>query len=668
MRGRNSAIEFGVDYYPEQWPRDMWERDFDRIKKMGAKSVRMMEFAWALLESERGRFDFSLFDDAIACAANCGLSVVLGTPTATIPNWLYRDDPSVMQMHPAGGRRPFGIRRQPCYNAPAYRSACAAVVRAIAEHFGSNPAVEGWQVDNEIGHEGSDRCTCAHCRAEWAEWLRAKYGIAEAMNEAWGTVFWSQTYESFADVDLPSSDMHLAHNPGLLLDYHRFMSDSAARHASAQAEILRAHIPDSVWISTNLYAPPTGTVIDMEDLNAKMDFPGYDNYPVWGDMDEPLPYYFNAYALSYIRGLKDTGNYTVFEQISGFQGHTCLGYRPGEKEMLSFTHQAIAQGADRLFYFRWRTAAWAQEQLCYGILDTDNEDNDRLRAITGNIAGRSAEYNRFAHLPFEADACLVYDRDNSRLVKFQHLSRGLKKHIGLIAEAGYDQEMTRSFAPFSIFGVNVDVKSARSVDLSRYRVVSLPVYQMTDPAFVRKLEDWVKDGGTLILSWRAGARTCENHNSPTALPGAFASLSGVRVSASESLNETKAGMRFGLIPAKGEVWADILEPVTARVIARYHDSKKFYSGKPAITENLFGKGRVFYVGTSLDPAGLFLLYRSLFRKAGVRHRFAGPGLEVVRRRCEDGSEVEVVVNHTARAKLYRFKRIPAWDFRLLPLK
>lgn len=667
MRGRTNRIEFGVDYYPDQWPRDMWERDFERIRNMGAQSVRMMEFAWAILEPERGRFDFALFDDAIACAANCGLSVVLGTPTATIPIWLYRSAPSVMQIHPSGGSRPFGIRRQPCYNAPAYRDACTQIVRAVGEHFGANPAVVGWQIDNEIGHEGSDRCVCEHCRAQWTEWLRATYGIPAAMNEAWGTVFWSQTYASFDDVELPASDMHLAHNPGLLLDYHRFMSDSAVRHASAQADILRTYIPDSVWISTNLYAPPTGTVIDMEDLNAKMDFPGYDNYPVWGDMDEPLPWYFNAYALSYIRGLKDTGNYTIFEQISGFQGHTCLGYRPNEKEMISFTHQAIALGADRLFYFRWRTAAWAQEQLCSGILDTDNEDNDRLRAITCNIATRSAEYNRFAHLPFEAQACLVYDRDNSRLVKFQHLSRGLKRHIGMIAEAGYDQEMTRSFAPFSVFGVNADVKSARSVDLSRYRIISLNVYQMTDPAFVRRLEAWVQEGGTLILGWRTGARTTNNHNSAKALPGEFSQLSGVRISASESLNETRVGVRIGCIPVQGEVWADVLEPVTARVLARYSGKKKFYAGKPAITENRYGAGRVFYVGTSLNPAGVFLLYRSLFRKAGVPHRFAGLGLEVVRRRCQDGSEVEVVVNHTDRAKWYRCNRIPAWDFTLLPL-
>ena len=665
MAEKLNRISFGVDYYPEQWNKNLWESDFSRIAAMGAHDIRIMEFAWALIEPKEGTFDFSLFDDAIECASKHGLKVVLGTPTATLPVWLYQKDQTIMQVHPWGGNRAFGIRRQPCFNAPVFRDAANNMVKAVAAHFADNTAIEGWQIDNEIGHEGSDRCVCRHCKKAWALWLEKKYLSIDTLNATWGTVFWGTTYSSFEQIPLPAKDMQHLQNPGLSLDYLRFMSDTATGFAAQQAELLRTYIPASVWVSTNIYAPPTGTAIDFETMFRSMDFPAFDNYPVWGDMEEPLPYYFNSLILAYIRGLKDIGNFSVFEEISGFQGHACLGYLPSEKEMIKFTHQAVALGANRMYYFRWRTAPFGQEQLCYGILDTDNTDNYRLKAIEENIKNRSDEYNRFASLPFESDACVVYDRDNSRIVKTQYLTKGLNVPVSTFAEAGYDMELGRAYAPFCLFNINTDVKSTKSVDLSKYKIISLPLYQITDSSFVAQLDAWVKAGGILILGWRAGTRTAQNHNTDKELPGEFAALAGIRIKRFESLNTKKTKIKVGLIPAHGELWADILEPVTAKVIARYADKKKHYCRSAAITENKYGKGRVYYLGTSPDPVALFFLYRRIFKKSALKAKFYGMGLEVVQRTTTDGKKVLVAVNHTSKPKHVKCRKIDPYNFRII---
>ena len=39
-------MKIGTYYYPEQWPREQWERDFDNIAAMGLQIVHMAEFAW----------------------------------------------------------------------------------------------------------------------------------------------------------------------------------------------------------------------------------------------------------------------------------------------------------------------------------------------------------------------------------------------------------------------------------------------------------------------------------------------------------------------------------------------------------------------------------------------------------------------------------------------
>jgi beta-galactosidase len=642
-----APLAFGVDWYPEQWSEDRWEADADRMRDFGVDLVRMMEFAWALIEPEKGRFDFSPFDRAIEVLAKRGIGVILGTPTATFPAWLL-DEGEVLQVTKSGVRRDFGTRRMGCFNSPVYKEAASRVVRACAEHFGRDERVLGWQVDNELGHEGSDRCVCDNCRAAWHAWLERRYGRVEAMNELWGNVFWGTSYSRWDQVPVPRDQVSAHFNPALILDYDRFCSDSAVAFVDAQAAILRAASREGVFITTNLFPPPMANAIDMERLARGMDFASWDNYPSWGEQDEPLPYVAQALAESFVRDLSPAKRFTVMEAFSGFQGHVCLGYLPPERQVALWTNQAIARGADRILYFRWRTAPYGQEQLCYGLFDTDDEETERARVLRDNLRAVKASFSRFASTPIESPACLVYSKDDARLLVEQHLSLGLSMKPTPWLQAGYDMEMAKWFAPYVVFNVNADVKSVGSVELDKYKVISLPLYQMADPGFVARLDEWVKRGGTLVLGYRAGSRDMRNWNAGRRLPGLFAEMAGIRVPRFESLNKTQARLRIGLIPAKGEVWADIIELAGAVAVARWADKRKFYSGSPCVTVNERGGGKVWYVGTSPDPIGIFVLYRRILKDAGVGAKFRGMGVEVVERKTESGATVKVVLNHGAK--------------------
>ncbi|HPE89475.1 MAG TPA: beta-galactosidase, partial [Spirochaetales bacterium] len=193
-----TGLEFGVDWYPEQWDEGRWRHDVERMAGYGFTCVRLMEFAWTVVEPEPGRFDFSLFDRAIGLLAEAGLKAIVGTPTATPPRWL--SDRPVFRVSPTGAAHSYGTRRNLCYNAPEYREASRRVVSAIAERYGGDGRVAGFQVDNEIGHEASDRCVCAHCRREWPLWLERRYGDVGRLNDAWGAAFWNTSYSSFDQV------------------------------------------------------------------------------------------------------------------------------------------------------------------------------------------------------------------------------------------------------------------------------------------------------------------------------------------------------------------------------------------------------------------------------------------------------------------------------------
>jgi len=663
------GLEFGVDWYPEQWDESRWDDDARRMADFGIRVARVMEFAWALVEAAPGRYDFGLFDRALAALDRHGIKAIVGTPTATFPPRLLDEFPGMLQVHPSGLTRDYGTRRAGCFNHPGYREASTRLAAAIGDHYGNDRRVAGFQVDNELGHEGSDRCVCGNCQAAWRRWLEAKYRTPAAMNAAWGTVFWGAAYERFDQVPVPRDQVSSHHNPGLLLDYDRFCSDSAVSFADAQVSALRERVAPGKWITTNLYPPPLSNAIDHRSLVASMDFASWDNYPIWGPQDAPLPWQATAGMLAHVRGLKDGKPFTVMEQFAGMQGHVALGRLPDDRQAALWTVQAIARGADRIVWFRWRTAPYGQEQLCLGLHDGDDRETSRGAALRETAARAKAELDALASVRAPAEACVAFRKDDARVLREQYLSEGLTLRETPWMQAGFDMEFARAFAPFATFGVGADALGAESLDaetLGRYRIVSLPLHQMADPALVERLGAWVHAGGTLVLGFRAGARTLGNFSPDLPLPGLFRPLAGVTVRRFESLGGGSARLRVGLLPARGTVWADLVEPDTAEPVAWWTDRSLHYRGTPCATVNALGRGRVWYLGTSPDPLGMVFLYRRIFKEAGVDARFLGADVERVPRLDESGRRVDLVLNHSAKARRLLGRALGPWDWAVVP--
>ena len=160
---------YGVDYYPEQWGMDLVDEDLDNIVELGADLIRIGDFAWDRFEPEDGRYDFSFFDEVIEKAKRRGLHIMMCVPTATMPSWLYREHPEIMNEDERGYRQPYGARRGYCMNSDVYLQKAAALARSMAEHYKNEEAIVAWQVDNEIGHEGSDVCYCETCHRKVVE-------------------------------------------------------------------------------------------------------------------------------------------------------------------------------------------------------------------------------------------------------------------------------------------------------------------------------------------------------------------------------------------------------------------------------------------------------------------------------------------------------------------
>ncbi|MBQ7679152.1 MAG: beta-galactosidase [Butyrivibrio sp.] len=297
---------FGTCYYPEFWDHHLWREHARLMADAGMNVVRLADFAWSSLEPSEGQFDFDWLDEAIRAMDEAGLRVILCTPTAAPPRWLARKKDILMRDR-YGRVREWGSRRACCANNETYRLASDRIVTALAEHYRGDPRIVAWQIDNELGCHGTTVCYCESCKRRFQSWLADSYGSIRELNRRWGTVFWSQTYDSFEDVILPAynscepeNSRRFSHNPSLDMEFMRFSSESWVAFAARQAQILRQANPQ-VQITTNLMGHFAD--IDYFRLMQTMDFVSWDNHPQtqW----ELRGYVWTSMAHEIMRGIKD---------------------------------------------------------------------------------------------------------------------------------------------------------------------------------------------------------------------------------------------------------------------------------------------------------------------------------------------------------------------------
>lgn len=641
----------GTAYYPEHWSRERWETDCRLMRDMGINTVRMGEFGWSVMEREEGKYDFSLYDEAIDLMGRYGISVILGTPTATPPAWLCQKYPDIYMKDRQGLVRGFGSRRHYCYNHKGYRAASSAVVLAMARHYRDNPHVIAWQIDNELGCEDEVRCYCEDCKKEFARWLEKKYGTLDKVNKAWGTVFWSQTYTEWGQIPLPAQTVvdsytGYGHNPGMLLDFARFSSDSLIDYAAMQCRILKAEASQPVVHNM------VSEYCDNYRLVKLLDGAGYDAYPrsEWDhNSPERIGFYYDL-----TRGYNEKVPFWILEQQSGPCGWNVVGDTPAEGQLRLWSLQGAARGAEALVYFRWRSCLFGAEQFWYGILDHDGIPRRRYEELR-KTAVDLRRFEPVFRLSGQKQVLLVYDYDNKFSHEFQPHIRGFS----------YKEEIVRYYEGLQRLHIPVDIEGVDS-DFSKYKMVIFPFASIASEKTVERLEEYTASGGILVLTPFTGMRTEDNQITDKTLPGVFRRLSGLEVEEFVCKEGCEEVCSSGNEPepwGKACGWREILKPVEAEAAAEYKELS--HSGKrrrTAAARNQFGEGCVYYIGSLYDS------YEMLLGKIAQREQIESYGLpqDVECIAKEDGNYL-ILLNHSSELQKIEMAGYCSLDGKELPL-
>jgi len=622
------AILMGVAWYPEQWPESRWEEDLRLMEAADLKVVRIAEFAWSRMEPSEGHYDFDWLERAITLAAKHHIVSVLGTPTATPPAWLTQKYPDTLRVEPDGQRVTHGNRAHASATSPRYREFCRRIAQQMAMRFGHNPNVVGWQIDNEYGYAqmSYDDVT----RQQFQDWLKAKYKTLDNLNAHWTTSYWSQTYDNWGEIPIPVGE----HNPGLMLEWKRFVGYTWTSYQQNQIDVIRKDAEPRQFITGNLMGFFDG--FDHYPITEPLTFASWDDYVGTGHVDPA----YNGLAHDLTRGFKRQ-NFWVMETQPGAVNWSPLNNFLNRGEARAMAWQAIGHGADDVNYWQWRSALNGQEEIHGVLVGSDGTPvpfYDEAAQTAHEFAKVESSFRDTAPL---SEVALLYSYDSHWAIQFQ-------KHTEKYDDIGLLKSYYRALRQIS---QSVDVVSAYA-PLDGYKLVAAPSLNVLPKDLADRLLEYVRNGGHLVLGPRSGMKDEFNALLPQRQPGFLVDALGARVEQYYAL-EKDFPVSGAWGTGQASIWAEQLKSQAPgdEVLLKYGKSNGWLDDQPAVITRACGKGRITYVGAVLDDKLMAAAAEWMTEKSGVTPVF-GPvpdGVEVSRR-VAPGKQVFILINYAPEAR------------------
>jgi beta-galactosidase len=594
------TILYGAAYYTEYMPYERLDKDVELMQQAGISVVRLGESSWGLWEPEEGRFEYQWMDRVVERMHKAGIQVIMGTPTYSIPAWLYKKHPEIVVTRLDGRTIGFGLRQNTDLSNPTYRYYCERVIRKIVEHYKDNPAVIGYQIDNETSSAGAAN---RNVQVGFVNYLQKKFKTIDGVNQAWGLNYWGQRLNDWTEV--PPRDGII--NPGWKLEWERYSQSLTTDFLAWQAAIVNGYKRPDQFITHDLAGPPRPDVNEY-DIGRTLDIAAVNPYHGTQDQFDGIG---SSMMGDYTRSLKRT-NYLVTEtnaQTIGWDSKEQFPPYDGQLRLDVYTH--LSSGANMVEYWHWHSIHYGQETYWKGVLSHDLEPGRAYAEVSQTAHELQKIGPHIVNLKRQNKVAILYSNDSHYGIEYMKFSD----------RANYRSVMQQMYNTLYRNNVGVDFVFPETTDLSMYKVVLVPPLYVASDAVLNRLADFVAAGGRLVVAFKTGFTNEYNTVRWSMAPGPLRKAAGIRYQEFSNLREP--------LPLKGDPfragtenkvseWAEMLILEGAQALAYY--DHPFFGKYPAITRNTFGKGTVTYEGTVLSDKLQAKVLLEVLQSAGL----AGP--------------------------------------------
>jgi beta-galactosidase len=329
---------------------------------------------------------------------------------------------------------------------------------------------------------------------EYRQWLDRKYGGLDGLNQAW-----LRRYGEWDDVrpgkfpSLPfTENMSFAH----------FTTWRACEHARQRYEVIKGLDPRHP-VTVHGGGPSadyTGSERDSA-LNRgndwffadRLDGVGTSSFPKWAGIDDAEFGSRVEFVKSAARGKR-----VWLSELQG--GRSAQGFDVHESvDALSqqrWIWNGVACGADTILFWCWRDEVFCREAGGFGLIGKDGLAEERLAAMrrTGNILAENAGLID-GYRPTPGRVGVLFS-PQSYYLQWSSTYFGKECRDAL---CGYARALVKRSIPYTV------VEEEHLDALDGLTILFLPRVIATDEALERRLEAFVKEGGTLVCESETGA-------------------------------------------------------------------------------------------------------------------------------------------------------------------
>ncbi len=636
-------ILYGAAYYHEYMPHERLDEDVRMMKEAGISVVRVGESTWSLFEPRDGEFEFEWMDRIIDKMHEAGIKVILGTPTYSIPAWLWHKHPEILIERRGGEQTNYGIRQNMNITHPTFLFYAERVIRKMMEHYASHPGIIGFQVDNETEARGVNNYDFY---VSFVNHLKKKYKTPENLNKIWGLNYWGMTIDGWEEV--PPRDGIT--NTGYKLEWARFNRMAVSDFLNWQSNIVKEYKREDQFI-THCFMPSVQN-IDQVTSAANMDVMAVNIYH--GQQDE-LTGNEIAFGGDFFRSVKHD-NYLVTEtnaQTIGWTSKTQQPPYPGQMRQNVYAH--IGSGANMVEYWHWHSIHYGQETYWKGVISHDLQPNRAYKEVSVTAHELQRFGDRIVNLQKKNEVAILFSHDSNDGLNFMPFN-GAGSDWEETSSSAYRNQLVAQFHKVLYQNnIGVDFVFPDAPDFDNYKLVIIPSLYIASDELLEKIGAYVKSGGHVVMQFKSGFCDENSMVRPLLAPGPLREACGFYYQEFSNIGELPLKDNpFGVGNNVARDWMEFLIPETATPLAYY--DHPYFSEFPAATLNEYGKGTLLYEGSLFSDQIQTKILKDALRRAGIADpdfRFSWP---VIAKSGTNGfgNEVHFYYNYSSEEKAIEY--------------
>ncbi len=603
-----TEILYGAAYYSEYEPYDRLDQDIALMKKAGLNVVRMGESTWSLWEPRDGQFEYAWMDRVVDAMGKAGIKVIMGTPTYSIPTWLYHEHPEILVRPLGGGQSYYGMRQNMDTDNADYRRYSQRVIVNMVEHYKNNPNVIGWQLDNETASYNAANPDVVD---GFFRYLKKKYVTTDELNRRWFLNYWGEDVNGWENMPGPDKPQSTAYK----LEWSRWEQMRVTDFLGWQADLVRQHRGARQFVTTD-YGGMMKSDVNEYEVARHLDVVADNIYhPTQDRMDG----WQQAIQGDYSRSLQHANFLVTETNAQTTDWSSSFQYPPYDGQLRLDVYTHLSNGANMVEYWHWATIHSGQETYWKGVLSHDLEPNRAYAEVsrTGNELKRIAP--ELANLKLANDVAILWSSDSLNALTFMPIRLADERNQWGQEQADYTLVANQMHRALYDLHVGTDFVFPQDADFSRYKLLIVPPLYIADDALLNKISAYVKNGGHVLMAFKSGFANEDSAVRWVKAPGPLHEAAGFTYQEFSNLAQPLKlkGNPFGVGDADNTVsrWAEFLMTDHAEPLAWY--DHPFFGKWPAVTRNHYGSGSLTYEGTYLSAALQKSVTEGALKDAGI---------------------------------------------------